>query len=176
MQKVDVLRRQPNAKMCFVCGLQNSFGLKSRFYELENGELLALFKPADEHQGYPGRLHGGLAASILDETIGRAIIVRHSDDIWGVTLDFSVRYRKPVPLDQEVRVVARIESENRRSFEGTGEIILSDGSVAIEGKGRYLKMDIEQIADFDHEGDEWQIISSDDDPKSVEFPDTTESC
>lgn len=170
MQKIDVLRRQPNAKMCFVCGLQNSFGLKSRFYELDNGELLALFKPAEEHQGYPGRLHGGLAASILDETIGRAIILKHSDTIWGVTLDFSVRYRKPVPLNGEVRVLARIESENHRSFEGTGEIVLADGSVAIEGKGRYLKMDIEKIADFDQEGDEWQVFESEDDPQSFELP------
>ena len=169
MLKVEVMRRQPNAKMCFVCGMENSFGLKSRFYELENSELLALFSPADEHQGYPGRLHGGLAATILDETIGRAIMIHHSGDIWGVTIEFSVRYRKPVPLDGEVRVIARIESENRRTFEGSGEILLADGSVAIQGKGRYLKMDIEDIADFDHEGDEWQLLASEDDPKSVEL-------
>lgn len=170
MQKIHVVRRQPNAKMCFVCGMENTFGLKSRFYELENGELLALFQPAEQHQGYPGRLHGGLAASILDETIGRAIMLRQAGDIWGVTVDFSVRFRKPVPLDGEVQVIARIEREDRRTFAGTGEILLSDGSVAIEGKGRYLKRDIQQIADFDHEGDEWQVIASAEDPKIVFLP------
>lgn len=165
-----VVRRQPNAKMCFVCGLENHFGLKSRFYELDNGELLALFRPAEEHQGYPGRLHGGLAASILDETIGRAIMLRSAGDVWGVTVDFSVRYRKPVPLGSEIRVISRIESDNRRSFEGTGEILLPDGTAAITGRGRYLKMDITQIADFDHEGDEWRVFESDDDPVTVELP------
>lgn len=167
--QVKVSKKQPNAKMCFVCGMENSFGLKSRFYELENGELMALFQPAQEHQGYPGRLHGGLAATILDETIGRAIMLNYSENIWGVTIDFSVRFRKPVPLDGEVRVISRIVSDGRRTFEGEGEIVLADGTVAIEGKGKYLKMDIEKIADFDHEGDEWQVVSCSEDPEAVDL-------
>ena len=102
--------------MCFVCGLENKFGLKSRFYELEDGRLMAVFTPLEEHQGYPGRLHGGIAATILDETIGRAIMLTHSDNIWGITIDFSMKLRKPVPIDGEIKVVARIEKEGKRSF------------------------------------------------------------
>lgn len=169
--RVNVTQKQPNSKMCFVCGMDNHFGLKSSFYELDNNELLALFRPKGEHQGYPGRLHGGLAATILDETIGRAIMLHHAGDIWGVTIDFSVRYRKPVPLDGEVRVVSRIIKENRRTFEGTGEIVLADGTVAIQGSGKYLKMDIDSIAEFDHAGDEWQVIENPDDPFEVDLAD-----
>jgi len=154
--------------MCFVCGLENKFGLKSRFYELEGGRLMAVFTPLEEHQGYPGRLHGGIAATILDETIGRAIMLTHSDNIWGVTLDFSMKLRKPVPLDEEIKVVARIEKESGRSFTGVGEILLADGRVAIEGRGRYLKMDIDKIADFDHEGDEWRVVELANDPQFIE--------
>ena len=61
--------KQPNSKMCFVCGLKNVAGLHSFFYELDNDELLAIFKPEEAHQGYPGRLHGGIATAILDETM-----------------------------------------------------------------------------------------------------------
>ena len=75
--------------MCFVCGRENDFGLKSRFYELENNEIMAVFMPSDEHQSYPGRLHGGVAAAILDETIGCAALKHKSLDLWGVTVDFS---------------------------------------------------------------------------------------
>ncbi|MDR3090347.1 MAG: PaaI family thioesterase [Desulfobulbaceae bacterium] len=173
--RLQVTRKQPNARMCFVCGLENIFGLHSRFYELENGELLALFTPRQEHQGYPGRLHGGLAATILDETIGRAIMARYSDDIWGVTIDFSARYRQPAPLDEEIRVIARIESDGKRTFEGSGEIILADGSVAIQGRGKYLKMPIDKIADFNHEGGEWRRLAEDSDPTTVHLPDTRKS-
>jgi acyl-coenzyme A thioesterase PaaI-like protein len=167
--KIKVTGKQPNSKMCFVCGVENKFGLKSRFYELENGELMAVFRPAEEHQGYPGRLHGGLAATILDETIGRAIMSAYSHDIWGVTVDFSIRLRKPVPLDREIRVFGRITKDGKRFFEGSGEIVLEDGSVAISGEGRYLKMAIDKIADFDVEGGEWRIIKETQDPAVIDF-------
>ena len=42
--KVKVVQKQANGKKCIVCGLKNEFGLKSEFYELENGELLSLCK------------------------------------------------------------------------------------------------------------------------------------
>jgi uncharacterized protein (TIGR00369 family) len=167
--RLNVTKKQPNSKMCFVCGMDNSFGLKSRFYELEDGQLLAIFKPAAEHQGYPGRLHGGIAATILDETIGRAIMLTHSDNIWGVTVDFSMKLRKPVPIEGEIRVLARIVAEGNRSFQGEGEILLADGQVAVEGRGKYLKMDIEKIADFDHQGQAWQVIPLPNDPDFIEL-------
>lgn len=171
--RVNVTRKQPNSRMCFVCGMNNRFGLRSRFYELEDGQLMAIFQPADEHQGYPGRLHGGIAATILDETIGRAIMVSHSGDIWGVTIDFSMKLRKPVPLDGEIRVLARIVSEGNRFFLGEGEILLADGQVAVAGSGKYLKMDIEKIAEFDHEGEDWQTVSLPEDPDFVELAEKT---
>ncbi len=159
--------------MCFVCGMNNSFGLKARFYELEDGQLMAIFQPSDEHQGYPGRLHGGIAATILDETIGRAIMLKHSGNIWGVTIDFSMKLRKPVPLDGEIRVLARIVSEGNRFFLGEGEILLADGQVAVAGSGKYLKMDIEKIAEFDHEGEDWQTVNLPEDPDFVELHEKT---
>lgn len=167
--RINVTKKQPNSRMCFVCGMENGFGLKSRFYELEDGQLMAVFQPAIEHQGYPGRLHGGIAATILDETIGRAIMISHSANIWGVTVDFSMKLRKPVPLDREIRVLTRIISETKRSFVGEGEILLENGQVAIEARGKYLKMDIDKIADFDHQGEDWVVVDHPEDPDSVEI-------
>ena len=143
--------------MCLVCGLENEFGLYTSFYELENGELLAIFKPREEHQSYPGRLHGGIVSTILDETIGRAIMIDHEDAYWGVTVEILIKFRKPVPLDQELRVIGRITRDSKRIFEGTGEVLLSDGSIAAEARGKYLKMELEKIADFDAEEQQWQV-------------------
>lgn len=167
--QLDVKNKQPNSKMCFVCGMENSFGLKSRFYELENDELLAVFAPNLQHQGYPGRLHGGLAAAILDETIGRAVMIKYSQNIWGVTVDFSMRLKKPIPLDGQIRVLARITKDTRKMFEGSGEILLSDGTAAITATGKYLKMDINTITDADFEGEAWEIIKDESDPSKVAF-------
>jgi len=168
--KIKVTGKQPNSRDCFVCGLENNFGLKSSFYELENGELLARFTPSEEHQSYPGRLHGGVSAAILDETIGRAMMNHKEAALWGVTLEFSMKFRKPVPLDKEVVVRARITAENRRTFEGTGEIVLADGTVAVEGAGRYLKMSLDSITDDDFENEQWRVVEDSQSPTEVDLP------
>jgi acyl-coenzyme A thioesterase PaaI-like protein len=160
--------QQEKSKMCLVCGLKNPFGLKASFYELENDELLAIFQPSEEHQSYPGRLHGGIATAILDETIGRAILMRDRN-LWGVTINFSTRYRKPVPIDEEIRVIGRIDNLANRYFEGSGEVLLKDGTVAVEGKGKYIKLPLDDIADFDFEEQEWRVTTSPNDPEAVDF-------
>jgi uncharacterized protein (TIGR00369 family) len=154
--------------MCLVCGLKNDLGLKGVFYELDNNELLAVFRPLVQHQSYPGRLHGGIASTILDETIGRAIMLENDTEIWGVTVELSIRFKKPIPLTQELRVVARIVSEDRRFFVGNGELLLEDGSIAAQGRGRYLKQPLEQIAEFDPVEQEWRVVPTPEDPEFVD--------
>jgi len=141
-----VVAAQNVSRMCLVCGVQNVAGLNGRFLELEDGELLGVFQPRQEHQGYPGRLHGGIASAILDETIGRAITIPHPGT-WGVTAELTVRYRRPIPLDVQIRAVGRISRDTSRLFEGAGEIVLEDGSVAATATGKYVKLELESIAD-----------------------------
>lgn len=148
--KRPISRAQNISSMCLVCGRDNPIGLKTRFYEVDGGELVGVFTPRTEFQGYPGRLHGGICSTLLDETIGRAISVA-DPEAWGVTVELNVRYRKPVPLDQDVKAVGRITSHSGRIFEGSGEIRLADGSVAVEATGRYLRLPIERIAEGDFE-------------------------
>lgn len=168
MRRQRIIKKQYNSRRCLVCGLGNDFGLKAAFYELDSGELLAIFTPKDEHQSYPGRLHGGISSTIIDEAIGRAIMINHPGQ-FGVTVEISLRFKKPVPTGQELRVVARITRDTSRFFEGSGELLLPDGTVAVEGRGRYLKMDLDKIADFDHDEQDWRVVPSADDPEFVEL-------
>ncbi|KQC10096.1 MAG: thioesterase [Candidatus Cloacimonas sp. SDB] len=164
--KFIIRKKHQNSKMCFVCGLKNNFGLKAAFYELENDELAALFTPDERHQGYPGRLHGGIASAILDETIGRAIMV-YNDKIWGVTVDLSVSFRKPVPLNEELTIISRITSENKRFFKGTGELVLQNGDIAVTASGKYIKLPLDKIADFNEVEQEWKVIPAQNDPEEI---------
>jgi len=163
-----ITAKQHNSRMCFVCGLKNEYGLHASFFEVEGDQLVALFTPCEQHQGYPGRMHGGLAATILDETIGRALMITN-EEAWGVTVEFTVRYKKPVPLDEELRVIGRITRDTRRIFEGTGEILLPNGDVAVEGQGKYIKLPLDEIADFDYEEQEWKTVPDEDDPKTIDI-------
>ena len=168
-RKIDHV--QNISRMCLICGRDNPAGLHACYYELApegqaapgapaHRELLGVFHVREEHQSNPGRLHGGISSAILDETIGRAILLLEPD-AWGVTVEFTARFRKPVPLDEEVRCIARITRDTSRLFEGTGEILLSDGSVAVEGRGKYLKQSLEGITDHDFVEREWFVDARD---------------
>ena len=168
--KHAVRRKQQNSRMCLVCGLKNPFGLRTAFYELADGSLVGLFTPCTEHQSYPGRLHGGMTSALLDETIGRAIRTRFEEEVWGVTVELTVKFRRPIPLDQQLRVTGRITGESSRIFEGDGEILLPNGEVAATGHGKYIKMPVDRIGEFDPVLQEWSVRNDPDDPREIELP------
>ena len=60
------MEKQPNSRMCFVCGIDNPIGLHLHFYTDDEGRCIAHFQPGPEHQGYPGHLHGGIISTLLD--------------------------------------------------------------------------------------------------------------
>lgn len=170
MMNIKVMKKQFNSGMCFVCGFQNDLGLKTMFYELENKSLCALATLRDIHQGYPGRVHGGVAASILDETIGRAMMAYSGEDVWGVTRSLNIKYKKPVPYNEELRIVGKITMSNGMMYEGEGYILLPDDTIAVEAKGRYVQMSLEKISTMDpHNEEEWVMLENENDPKEIKI-------
>lgn len=167
--KKAVVRKHNAAKECFVCGVENPLGLHTDFYELEDGTLAALVTPRSVHQSYPGRLHGGVITALLDETIGRAINVSEPDT-WAVTAELTTQYKKPVPYDVELRVTGKILQNSRRVFTGEGAILLPDGEVAATATGTYVKLPLPSIADFDVNGESWQLYPKDTDPEEIDLP------
>ena len=91
---MKVLKKQNNSKMCMLCGMDNSFGVQAQFYEMENGMVCGLFTFKEEHQSYPGRVHGGMISAMLDELACRAFWILEPDKM-AVTLDLQTKYRKP---------------------------------------------------------------------------------
>lgn len=149
------MEKQPNSRYCFLCGLENPIGLKLAFYDEEDGGVTARFTPREEHQGYPGVLHGGIICALLDETIGRTLVRR---DIWAMTVSLEVRFRQPVPLGQELTVRGEMVRLRSRTMEGRGEVRLADGTVAATAEARYIRLTDEQLEDFRAELGFWQVV------------------
>ncbi|MDD2494579.1 MAG: PaaI family thioesterase [Tissierellia bacterium] len=154
--KYKINKKQHVSKNCFVCGIENEGSLNTKFYELENGELMSISYPNEIHQSYPDRMHGGVISAILDEIIGRAIMIS-DPNAWGVTAELNIKYKKPVPFNKPIRAVARITRNSRLLFEGTGEIILEDGTVAAQGYAKYVKMSLKKM-EKETGGEESMII------------------
>ena len=167
--KQHVVRQHNAGKGCFVCGVNNPFGLHTDFFELEDGTLVAKVTPSEHHQSYPGRLHGGVSAALLDETIGRAINVSEPDT-WAVTVEINTRYKKPVPYGVELTVTGRVTENNRRLFTGEGAILLPDGTVAVTATAKYMKLKLSDIADFEANGDSWECYPRESDPTEIDLP------
>jgi acyl-coenzyme A thioesterase PaaI-like protein len=173
------MHKQPNSYYCFICGVKNIGGVHVRFYEVpaapaDSGpgssesealppaatvEILARFTGRDEHQGYPGRMHGGVITGILDETIGRAINIGEGENpmTWGVTAELTVRFRKPVPLGVELTARGRITRDRGHLFEGAGELLLPDGTVGATAAGKYIRLPLDAISGLDPSALGWRI-------------------
>lgn len=172
MTKYKVVGRQKRNDQCVVCGFANPMSLGLEFWELENGELASLTHTKQEHQSYPGRTHGGIISALLDEVIGRAVAIAEPE-CFGVTVDLRVQFKKPVPLEQELIIVGRIDRNRSRMFEGSGEIYLAaNGELLAAGSGRYLKLSPEKICgpEFTLSEDNWCICRENPQPEYIELP------
>jgi uncharacterized protein (TIGR00369 family) len=169
---LKVLRKQENSRMCFACGLENAAGLQGSFYELEDGSLVGRFSPRPEWQGYPGRLHGGIASAMLDEVLSRVVMAGKSRETWGVTSELKLSFKRPVPMEGLIIARGRILKEGGRVYEAAGEILLEDGTPAVEATGRFLKLALGDIIGEDPgiQGLEWTAKMDPEDPESFELP------
>lgn len=154
--RIGVRDAQNISKMCLVCGEENPYSLRAQFLNLEDGRICAQFVANEVHQSYPGRVHGGIISAILDETIGRAVQVAQPQ-VFGVTIELNVRFRKPVPFGAPIKVIAQITEQKRRFFIGEGKLYLEDGSVAAQATGRYMQMDVDSIAEGGLNDDNWRV-------------------
>jgi acyl-coenzyme A thioesterase PaaI-like protein len=90
--------------MCFACGQKNPIGLKLAFH-LDGDEYVTTFQVRREHQGWAGIGHGGLVATVLDETMTRFLWEK---DINSVTARLQVRYRHPIHVGDLLEIRGRI--------------------------------------------------------------------
>lgn len=123
--------KQPNSDMCFVCGRKNPAGLYMQFFDNGRDEVLSEYTVAARYQSYPGIVHGGILASMLDEVVGRVAMIGDHHHFM-VSVNLQVLYRHPVPIETPLKVRGRIVRLRGRLGKAQGEIILPDGTVACE--------------------------------------------
>ena len=134
----------PNTLHCFVCGVKNDAGLKVRF-ETDGDRVFTRFITDEEHVGYPGIAHGGVLASLLDETMGWAPVLRHKR--FCVCVELNVEFKLSVPVGVEVIVSGWVTSERKRIWETEGDIRDAEGTLYAKGRARYLPVSLEKSRD-----------------------------
>ena len=119
---------------CWGCG--NAPGGIRLPLPVEQGaaEYEAWFRFDERHQGGPGFAHGGMVAAALDEACG---LLATWYRFPTVTARIFVRYRKPVEINVELLIRARLESERGRRVRVRGEIVDGD-TVLAEARAAFI--------------------------------------
>ena len=123
--------------MCFICGLENPVGLHLHIYELEPGVIETTYIAPEHFQGYPGVLHGGIVAALVDEIAGRAHMGSDPNDPrFMFTAKLEVKYRQNVPVGKLLKIIGKAGKTKSKSAEAWAGIydaetdeLLAEGNV-----------------------------------------------
>jgi acyl-coenzyme A thioesterase PaaI-like protein len=129
--------KQANSRSCFVCGIENPVGLHLNFYETDSGEVIVNFTAPEQYQSYPGILHGGIVAAILDETAGRANM-HGNPPRFMFTAKLEIHYRKNVPIGQPLKIIGKAGKVRSRIAESWAGIYGTDGTLLAEANALYM--------------------------------------
>jgi len=152
---MTLIEKQPGSKTCFVCGRENPVGLKLNFYTLSSGKVRSEVNIPVKYEGYPGTVHGGIIAAILDECGGRAQMTE--PDRFMVTAQLNVRYRLPVPPETPLVVFGEAGERRGRVSYARSEIQNLAGDILAEAELVLVDIPQSRIAELDLEEMGWRV-------------------
>jgi uncharacterized protein (TIGR00369 family) len=128
---------------CFGCGLENKSGLRLRFFVDGDQQIVCHTRLPRRFEGPPGHVHGGIIATLLDETMSKA---NRQHGITAMTRQMEVEYLRPVPLQQPLTIKARrVSNQGCRNF-CEAEILDPSGIVLARGKALFIAVDRDKLA------------------------------
>lgn len=119
---------------CFGCAPHNPIGMRLVFEEEGNGFGTRVRLGAD-YESFPGIIHGGIVAAILDETLAQAVY--RSDRISAFTTGLRIRYGRPMETGAEYTAHAEITRRDATSVRASGEIRLPGGGLVAAADGTF---------------------------------------
>ena len=120
---------------CFACAPENPCGLKMEFYE-DGEEVVSYWTPNKNFQGWLNTLHGGIQATLLDETGGWLISRRFQTS--AMTTSLNIKYKKPVPIEKQLEIRAKLR-ETKKSFLIIDLTLMCEGVVCSTAEAVYYK-------------------------------------
>jgi acyl-coenzyme A thioesterase PaaI-like protein len=158
-EEINIVKKlQPNSRDCFACGLSNKIGLKIRFYNIRPGEVEASYTVDEVYQGYPGIVHGGIVAAMLDEISYRSLIVDDPQRLM-FTARLNIRYRENVPVNQPLRLVGKAGKVKSRTASASGYIYGPDSKLLAEAEALLVRVPKEMYKPEGYEALGWKVYS-----------------
>ena len=122
---------------CFGCGQANPIGLRLEFFLADDGRVVSLANIPDTYEGPPGYLHGGIIATLIDETMSKAV---RSHGLVAMTRHMEVDYQRPVKSAAPIRLEGLVTRSEGRKHWVEARILDADGAVLAQGKGLFIEV------------------------------------
>ena len=122
---------------CFACGADNPDGLHLEFLLAPDGSVVCFPAVSESFVGYPGYLHGGIIATLLDEAMSKAVRALGQS---AMTRKIEVDYRRPVPSNVQIRIEGRIVRCEHRKYWTEASIKNAHGTLLAHGKGLFIQI------------------------------------
>jgi acyl-coenzyme A thioesterase PaaI-like protein len=135
----------PHSSGCFLCGDENSCGVRTRFY-VEGDEVCSRIVLPRHVNGYKNVAHGGVLAALLDESMGWAATVFGGSHRMYLTGELTVKYLAPVPVGEPIEIRSRLIEDAGRIAYSDGELICGE-TVCVRARGKFLPMTREATAE-----------------------------
>jgi acyl-coenzyme A thioesterase PaaI-like protein len=114
-------------------------GFQRVFYHEESGEQVIVVWFGGALAGWPGVTHGGVTATVMDESLGRCAI-RQFPSKTGVTANLELNYLKPIVTNSFYVIRAIPQREGYTEHKGwvNGRLETLEGRVCVEAKGLFV--------------------------------------
>ena len=122
---------------CFGCGQTNPFGLRLQFLHASDGSVVCPATIGDSFEGPPGFLHGGIIATLLDESMSKAV---RAKGLTAMTRHMEIDYRRPVPSGSPIRIEARVVRSEGRKHWTEASVLNSEGTALAQAKGLFVEV------------------------------------
>lgn len=150
------MKKQPNSSHCFVCGRENQYGLKLSFFTEDEGVVVSEITVPEQYQGFPGVVHGGIVASMLDEACGRAHMTE--DPVrFMFTATLNLRYRKNTPTGKPLRLVGKVGKIKERTATSSAVLYDEQGQVLAEADALLVQIPRGPVAVAELEELGWKV-------------------
>jgi len=124
------------ANRCFGCAPTNPEGLRLSFVENDDGVEVEYTVPS-HFQGATGIVHGGIQATLLDETLCMTAYAKAGMPVF--TGELTIRYLRPVPTATPLRVHGRLVEAKSKGWIIEGSITLAEtGEELTRARGRFF--------------------------------------
>jgi acyl-coenzyme A thioesterase PaaI-like protein len=128
--------KQIHVPYCFGCSHDNPFGLKIDF-TIKDDIVLGEFTSQTYHMGPPDAVHGGIIATLIDESIsflGRGVL---KEDVR--TMRVEIVFRNQAPIGERLWVEACLQEEKSRKLIITAQVYTEKHTIA-EATGTLYKV------------------------------------